>query len=308
MSILDTNCTDQHRAGCDKERFTLSCKEISRRMKGIMSSQNVPMPDLQIVPIETLLAHEEHDSQRSQPLIERLRYESCIINPPIVAPTGEGRYVILDGANRVFAFRALGYPHLLVQLAPYESGLVELDTWHHIICNWNAQSFLEELKDLPELQLSAGNDNNGAALAEVHLRDDDRVTVTCPVKSLAARNAASRRIVSLYQRNAVLQRTTLTDLEIIWGLHPSGEALIQFRRYLPQEILDSAMHDTPLPPGVSRHIVHGRAIRVNYPIARLRDMQTSLEVKNAQLLEWVREKVANRHVRYYAEATFQFDE
>src|SRR5689334_706378 len=97
----------------------------------------VPTPDLRIVPVSILHAHEEHDSQRSQPLVERLRGESLMINPPLVAPMESGQYVILDGANRVYAFSELEYPHILVQVAPYESGLVELSNWQHVVAGWS---------------------------------------------------------------------------------------------------------------------------------------------------------------------------
>src|SRR5690606_18867749 len=85
-----------------------------------------PLPDLRIVSASTLHPHEEHDSQRLLPLVERFRAEDYIINPPIVAPMGASQFVILDGANRCHAFRALEYPHMLVQVAAYESGYVEL--------------------------------------------------------------------------------------------------------------------------------------------------------------------------------------
>ncbi|MFN8448408.1 MAG: hypothetical protein U0521_07410 [Anaerolineae bacterium] len=54
--------------------------------------------------------------------------------------------------------------------------------------------------------------------------------------------------------------------------------------------------------------MHGRAIRVNYPLEALRDGTLTLEQKNADLLAWLQSKMANRQVRYYAEATYQFDE
>ncbi|MCA9906825.1 MAG: hypothetical protein KC547_23380, partial [Anaerolineae bacterium] len=63
-----------------------------------------------------------------------------------------------------------------------------------------------------------------------------------------------------------------------------------------------------LPPGISRHIVHGRAIRVNYPLDALRDSSLTLDDKNARLQDWIRHRLASRAVRYYAEATYQFDE
>jgi hypothetical protein len=63
-----------------------------------------------------------------------------------------------------------------------------------------------------------------------------------------------------------------------------------------------------LPPGISRHIIHGRALKIQYPLDQLRDKVSSIEEKNTVLQHWVQEKLAHRHVRYYAEATYQFDE
>jgi hypothetical protein len=33
----------------------------------------------------------------------------------------------LDGANRCYAFKELGYPHILVQVVSYDNSYVELD-------------------------------------------------------------------------------------------------------------------------------------------------------------------------------------
>jgi hypothetical protein len=63
-----------------------------------------------------------------------------------------------------------------------------------------------------------------------------------------------------------------------------------------------------LPPGISRHIIQGRALKVNYPLAVLRDQTISLAEKNEQLSLWIQEKLAKRQVRYYAESSYLFDE
>ncbi|MFN8531878.1 MAG: hypothetical protein U0670_25005, partial [Anaerolineae bacterium] len=90
-------------------------------------AMSAPPPNLRIVPTERLHPHEEHDTQRLLPLIDRLKHETVMINPPIVAPMdadGED-YVVLDGANRTSAFSELGFPHVLVQIAPYGSDYVQ---------------------------------------------------------------------------------------------------------------------------------------------------------------------------------------
>ena len=62
-----------------------------------------------------------------------------------------------------------------------------------------------------------------------------------------------------------------------------------------------------LPPGVSRHIIHGRALNVNYPMKRLQ-AELPLDTKNQKLQDWLRKQYATRSIRYYAESTFQFAE
>lgn len=267
---------------------------------------NAPTPDLRIVPAEALLPHEEHDSQRSLPLIERLKNEDFIINPPVVAPIGSIQYVILDGANRCHSFRALGYPHMLVQVSPYDSGQVELETWNHIVSDWDEATFLSQLAALPEIELVSGQQHQ--AIAHILTRSGQVLAACSPVRSVHERNAALRKVVRTYQQNAVLHRTTLSEPGEIWPLYETAVALVFFPQYQPADILAAARHEAYLPPGVSRHIVHGRALRVNYPIERLKDKTTQLSDKNEQLRHWLQRKLAQRQVRYYAEATYQFDE
>lgn len=271
-----------------------------------MSLTSAPPPDLRIVPIQQLFAHEDHDSQRSEPLIERIRAEPYMINPPIVAPMDDEAYVILDGANRVFAFSALGYPHILVQVAAYDSSFVQLETWHHLVCEWNKADFIRHIEEVPELEVIDGQNNH--AIAHIMFRDEQLIALCAPVEAIHERNAALRRFVGIYQNNAVLHRTALNEPKDNWRLHPDAIALVFFPRYQPADIIAAAKYHAFLPPGVSRHVVHGRAVRVNFPIDLLCDSTTTLTAKNDFLLRWMQDKLAKRHVRYYAEATYQFDE
>ena len=57
----------------------------------------------------------------------------------------------------------------------------------------------------------------------------------------------------------------------------------------------------------SRHIIQGRALNLRYPMQRLR-VDQPLQSKNRQLAGWLQAQFAQRAARYYAEATYQFDE
>jgi len=227
-------------------------------------------------------------------------------NPPIVAPLDENGYVILDGANRCYSFAHIDIPHILVQVVSYASGQVDLGTWNHVVSRWNADELMRHVTALDGIQTHHGSHKN--AIAHIHLRDNRIVALLAPVDSIHQRNAALRDFVRIYQRNAVLSRTPLHEPKQVWHLYSEANALVVFPTYTPQHILEAARHKAYLPPGISRHIVQGRALQVNYPMATLRDTTTPINQKNAQLQAWITEKLMNRRLRYYAEATYLFNE
>lgn len=267
---------------------------------------DAPPPDLRIVLTESLHPHEEHDTQRSKPLIERLETEAVVINPPIVSPMGASQFVILDGANRFHAFSHLRYPQILVQVADYESGYVELKTWRHLVCDWDASIFLQRLRQLSDIEISEGQ--HAGSIAHILLKNGAVFSLRAPLENTHERNTVLRDVVAVYQLNATLQRTALTEPDDIWPLHPTAVAIVTFPDYQPSDIIAAARYKAYLPPGISRHIIHGRALRLNYPLDVLRSVDIPLNQKNQDLAAWVQHKLENRHVRYYAEATYQFDE
>lgn len=269
-------------------------------------SSHIPTPDLRIIPTSAPQPHEEHDSQRSAPLIEIVSKADVLTNPPVVMHTEDGLYVILDGANRCHTFAALNYPFILVQVADYVSGQVELQTWNHVVSRWNATQFIEQLHALPDVELTEGQ--NKHAIAHICTPDNKVIALSAPVQSVHERNTALRDVVKVYQQNALLNRTPLTEPTEVWNLYPEANALVIFPGYQPQDIIDAARYQAFLPPGISRHVVHGRALQLNYPLEELRDDTASLEAKNKHLQQWITDKLMNREVRFYQEATYQFSE
>ena len=266
---------------------------------------SAPPPVLRIVHVSDILPHEKSDLQRSQPLMERLERAEYFTNPPLVGELEDDKYVLMDGSNRHVSMRMLGFEHILAQVVDYESDFVELGVWQHIVADWDSQSLLTELEAVDQVEIRDGWDGN--AVAQILLRDGPVFSIHSATGSLRERNATLRRVVAIYHANATLYRTPLTDPGQIWSLFPTGFALVMFPSYEPHDIIDAALHRAYLPPGVSRHIIHGRALNVNYPMARLRD-RLSLDKKNQLFQEWMRQQYARRSVRFYAESTFQFAE
>lgn len=269
-------------------------------------NRRVPIPELRIVQGEHLYAHESHDSQRSRPLIERFRNDEYIINPPIVAPLDEQRLVILDGANRCHALRALGYPHMLVQVVTWESGQVLLDTWKHVVSDWTIPALLAGLASLSGIELLDGA--GPRPVAEMQLVDGRHMSLVTAAADAKTRNRLLCEVVDVYQKNATLFRSILNDLAQAQEHFPHMVALLRFPDMQPSDIATAASQPAWIPPGVSRHIILGRALRVHYPIRRLGNDGLNLAQKNAELRTWMQEKLAQRQVRFYAESTWQFDE
>ena len=63
-----------------------------------------------------------------------------------------------------------------------------------------------------------------------------------------------------------------------------------------------------MPAGITRHLIRWRALRINLPLDRLADTSRDIEEKNRWLQDWMRQKLAQRQVRFYEESTVLFDE
>ncbi len=287
------------------------------------------LPDLRILPLDALVPHERTDSRRVNPLLARLKTEDVLRNPPIVAPFGNGdaRFVVLDGANRTTAFRALGMPHILAQVVDYAQ--VQLHVWHHVITQCSLENLLETIRGIDGLKIHNSDLMSArAALARrealafisldsLPLPKGERVGVrgeSLPTSVLIAggsdvrtRTELLNQLVDLYEGCSKVQRTTSDTLGEVRASFPDASAVVVFPHYEPAEIIDLARTDVKLPAGITRHVLPARALRLNYPMDVLRN-DLPLSQKQAHLSEWIHERVLSRRVRTYAEPTVMFDE
>jgi len=276
------------------------------------------LPRLRFVPVESLVPHEQHDDQRMQPLMERLKQQAVLKNPPVVAPLERGsdgeRYVVLDGANRCMAARAAGFPHVVVQIVGYEEPHVRLSTWCHALGDYSPEDFERMLHAVPGLEC------RGEPLTHARAMLARREAIACVVFAdghadtlhgggdLHARNRLLNSVVDTYRSGKRFVRVTTDSLEEARARHPDVSALVVFPHFEPAEVIELATGGARLPAGITRHLIRWRALRVNVPIDRLADTGTALERKNAWLEDWLQEKLAWRQVRFYEESTVLFDE
>ena len=113
------------------------------------------LPTLRILPLESLILHEDHDNQRTLPLVEKLRAQGIIRNPPIVMPLVDGsdRFMVLDGANRVTSLQEMEFPHIVAQVVEVSNPNVNLQTWNHVIWGISTKALMSALRKVKGLGL-----------------------------------------------------------------------------------------------------------------------------------------------------------
>jgi L-serine kinase (ATP) / ParB family transcriptional regulator, heme-responsive regulator len=272
---------------------------------------------LAIVPLKDVILHEEIERRRVERLVERLKADRVLKNPPVVtevrAPNEWTRYVVLDGASRTSALEALHCPDLLVQIVDYHAQNLRLDTWHHLLLDVNPADLRRELSELDCVSLVEMDEAGARAALERReimaylLFGDGRVTaLRCPDDQVSQANALNA-LVKSYEGRGEIYRVSTTDLEQLAAEHHRLSAVVVFPRYRPEEIIRLALDGAKVPMGITRHIIPGRALRVNLPLELL-ESDRPLAEKNAWLDRWLTEKIQDRRVRFYQEPVFLFDE
>lgn len=267
---------------------------------------------LRIVNADDVVLHEGQDPLVVGKLARRLQDDQVLRNPPIVAEA-DGRYIVLDGATRTGALRSLGMRHSLVQVVDYAARDIVLDSWHHLIQRTSPSEFfdrLSELKDITFTRCDLRQAEHDLAiqrcLCYILLRSGAAYEV-CGAEDLQTGVSQLNEIVRIYRGKTEVYRAVTTQLDILLRQYPDMTMVIVFPRFSPVQVTQLALDGYKLPMGITRHLIGGRAIGINIPLARLASGE-SLEVKNAWLQKWLMEKIHERKVRFYQEPVFVFDE
>jgi len=275
------------------------------------------IPSIQLVPLDKLILHENHDMQRVTPLIERLRASGILRNPPIVTPFHDegNRYMVLDGANRTTAFKEMGFPHILAQVIEPDSPNLSMKTWNHVLWNQASDIFLDNLRSIEGLNVQHIKDGhkkqqkllNNQGLVWIQTPDEQEYQVTTQSNDLAGRVEKLNNVMNSYKKEAMLDRTSVRQITALMELYQGMTALVIFPPFQIKEILELCLQGHLFPAGVTRFIVAPRVLRVNYPLAEIAS-DRPLDEKKKALKLWLQERIAGKRVRYYSEPTVLFDE
>ena len=277
--------------------------------------QKTRLPRLEIVSLRSLILHEDVEQHRVERIGRRLRKEGILKNPPIVGRNPRHRkLIVLDGASRVTAARQLGLPHLLVQMVSYPSSEIGLDPWHHLVVGMSWRTLLEKAAAIPGVSVEivswtkASRDLNRRRLFAC-LRSPGKqsagLRLTHPRKTGLR---PVRELTRLYATDPGLHRIREDQIDLPHHWLGKEYVMVLFSRLRQEDILRFALGNRDrLPMGITRHTVPNRALRVLYPISRLRS-GLSLARKRAQLERFLEKKWEAGAIRSYPEPTTLYDE
>jgi len=272
------------------------------------------MPNLQILPVESLILHEDHDLQRTLPLVEKLRAQGIIRNPPVVMSLDDGtnRYMVLDGANRVTSLWEMEFPHIVAQVVKPNDPNVNLQTWNHVVWGMSTRTLTASLRKVKGIELVKVNTRKSVDAPkyvpmQVRLPNGSFFIMKETPSDLPVHIQTMHKVVNAYKTRASLDRTSQTLIDTFKKIYPDLTALVIFPHFKIKTVLKMASQNILLPTGITRFTVSPRALHLNYPLHELSSGK-SVEYKQDYLEYWIAERVKKKGVRLYSEATFLFDE
>ncbi len=208
----------------------------------------------------------------------------------------------------------MGFPDVLVQVVQSNDPGLKLENWNHVVWQLPPEEFFAGIQTIDKIEMARTEDihirpdiMHNCGLALVQLPDRQYYTACSSAPELLRRVELLHAIVDSYKSRASLDRTSIDNVEQLAGIYSDLSGLIIFPNFKVGDILYLAGAGYLLPAGITRFTISPRALHVNYPLSELASSK-SIEEKNRELQEWIQRRIAQKGVRYYAEATFLYDE
>ena len=272
------------------------------------------LPQLKIVPIASLLLHEEADPERYRPLERRIASSGRLMHPPVAARDhGTASHILLDGVNRLEALKALGMGSVAVQEVDLDDEGLVLSTWHHAI---EGLDLVARIRDETDLECVAFEAEFSGHDFIPEFTDGDACYIVEPGRkchllraetSAEARLDVITRVAQLTEAAANTDRVSYTNLRDLAVHYPDFSGLICYAAFTKEEVVALAGQGRRFPSGVTRFSVPKRALAVGIPLDLLKTDKAG-DDKQAKLERMILEKIRSKKIRFYEEPTFCFDD
>lgn len=276
------------------------------------------LPDLQLVPTQRIRFHEALERRRTHRLVERLKAEARLRNPPIVATIPDGDYLLLDGANRVSAFLELGYSHVPVQVVEYGASTVQLKGWHHLLIDAESLQLRAAYQALPRITMRRVEQAELMTLLELRrvfavlVEHGNAFWGLFPANQawpgIEERIEVLNEIVDAYEGQSKIERIKLADYsQLPKDVDEAKQQLVLFPVLYKEELIALAAQGIRIPTGLTRHLVPGRTLGLNLELSFLTELETH-EEKVAHFERYLKRLVLEGRIRFYEEPVFIMNE
>lgn len=247
---------------------------------------------LRIVECQSVTPHERAQPARVTALAERLA-SARVLRDPIVALENGDTHLVLDGATRLAALKKLGCNHVVVQQTTQPE--VSLAEWNHLVLSDDLEGLVGVVGQLDGIELSDEEKPGSGRLLfpggeTWHISFSGEGDFTTALAKLADTCAALGTVI----------RTTRS-------LVPDQGALVVYPRFTVDDVLEAAASGRLLPAGVTRFVIPGRALRLDYPLDMLHFAEP-VTLKQRRLDDFVDMRFRAGAVRRYDEAVILLDE
>ena len=274
-------------------------------------------PQLALVPTKSIRFHERPERRRTTRLTERLRSDAFLRNPPIVADMGDGRFLLLDGANRVSAFADLGLSHVPAQIVDYADPTIELRGWHHLLLDPSAldlKTIYGAIKGVELRALSPAALSRALEFREIYAAWVDHQAQAWGLfpkgswPSLAQRMQVLTDVIACYEHDSPLERIKLASYdELPAVVERQTFELCLFPILTKEELMHLVREEQMIPTGITRHLIPGRVLGLNIEIAFLTNLDSE-EEKGAHFRAHLDALELGGRIRYYEEPVFIMNE
>ncbi|MDQ0416189.1 hypothetical protein J2Z48_000347 [Croceifilum oryzae] len=251
---------------------------------------NSVISSLALVPAEQIYFHESHENERLEKICKSITEEGYLSNPPIAMKLSDDKYLLLDGAHRLMALKALDCKRIVVQLV--EEKDVFLSAWNHLLPQ---DSWWEELQQCPYIQW-ATEPLDHKWLAHVVLPGGETYYLysTNHSEDMLDQLTAWHHIVGLYQHRCHVRR--IPNGSHIEPKH--GEIFICYPQYTLAGLKRVVEFNRLMPAGITRCIVEGRLLNLRIPLEILQSNQLPVEQWQTLRNKWM------NSLRFYTEPVY----
>lgn len=262
---------------------------------------------VKIVPLNFLLIYENYDPIRTKKIVGRIRNSGWFLNPITVGAIGQpGKFLVIDGVNRLEAMRELGAKYISVQIVNYlNSDEADLRGNEHYL-NMAPKRFFNLLagNNIKAQEYKPSGEFTEVGERNLCLIYSEKKTYSLQNSNILERDVdVLNRLVRSYSGKTVIRRKSE-----VGNLTDGVKLLIRFKKFSPSDIVELALKNLRLESGITWHLIQNSVIRFKIPFKDLHRGFRNEKEATKYIQKLIREKSKNLAIRRYLSNVYICDE